>query len=134
MPWPSAIVATAASAAPEDTPMSAGSANGLRNMPCIMAPAIARLAPTNIASSVRGKRISISTSCSRAALASTAWPNAAAIARGREPMLIPVGPTASEANAVNANSTPKLINTEGALKRRELVSCTDVCGTRVPLT
>ena len=39
MPLPSAIVATAASAAPDDTPINPGSASGLRNSPCIMAPA-----------------------------------------------------------------------------------------------
>ena len=53
---------TAPSAAHDDTPMMPGSANGLRSNPCNAAPARPRLAPTRMASSVRGSRSSISTS------------------------------------------------------------------------
>ena len=53
------ITILAPTEAPPDTPISDGSANGLRNKPCITAPKIARTAPTNRARISRGKRISI---------------------------------------------------------------------------
>ena len=50
------ITAVAPTAAPEDTPSRYGSASGLRTSVWIPAPAIARPAPTTIASSERGRR------------------------------------------------------------------------------
>ncbi|SLI14874.1 Uncharacterised protein [Mycobacteroides abscessus subsp. abscessus] len=55
---PSTIVAPAPTAAPEDTPMTPGSASGLANTPCSSAPAVASAAPTSIANSTRGNRTS----------------------------------------------------------------------------
>ena len=49
---------TAPRAAPALTPISAGSANGLRNNPWTPAPARANADPTSAASSTRGRRIS----------------------------------------------------------------------------
>ena len=63
---PITMVAAAASAPPLDTPTSAGSASGLRNRPCMMAPAAASSAPIMVASAMRGSRIDHSTSWSRA--------------------------------------------------------------------
>ncbi len=60
------MVVVAASAPPLETPTSAGSASGLRNRPCMMAPATASSAPTMLASAMRGSRIDHSTSRSRA--------------------------------------------------------------------
>ena len=60
-----------------------GSASGLRNMPCIMAPATASAAPTKAPSSRRGRRMSISTSCSRA-VAASAWPLTMAAEHARQ--------------------------------------------------
>ena len=56
----------AANAPPEETPTSAGSASGLRNRPCMMAPDVASSAPTMAAAAMRGMRIDHSTSWSRA--------------------------------------------------------------------
>ena len=49
--------ATAANIDPPVTPTKPGSANGFRKSPCSAAPAVARLAPTNIAINVRGSLI-----------------------------------------------------------------------------
>ena len=54
---PIAIAITAPSAPPVDTPMMPGSAIGLRNRPCITAPAVPRAAPTNSARAMRGSRM-----------------------------------------------------------------------------
>ena len=66
---PSTIHSAAASAAPDETPTMPGSASGLRNRPCITAPATAVAAPTRIASTVRGSRTSRTMTASRAASA-----------------------------------------------------------------
>ena len=55
------IIAMAPRAAPADTPISCGSASGLRNSPCSEAPAMASEAPTVAASAMRGTRNSVST-------------------------------------------------------------------------
>ena len=73
--WPiwlsvNTIAAAAANAPPEDTPTSAGSASGLRNSPCMMAPDAASRAPTIAAAAMRGIRIDHSTSWSRASVGS----------------------------------------------------------------
>ena len=62
------IAAAAASAPPEETPTSAGSASGLRNSPCMIAPEAASSAPTIAAAAMRGIRIDHSTSWSRASV------------------------------------------------------------------
>ena len=54
---PKTIATDAANAAPLDTPIKPGSARGLRNKPCMQAPATANPAPTKAAKHVRGKRI-----------------------------------------------------------------------------
>ena len=54
---PSEITDTPAKAAPPLTPIRPGSASGLRNSPCIIAPETARTAPTMAPSSVRGSRM-----------------------------------------------------------------------------
>ena len=55
---PSSMNREANRAAPADTPMSAGSARGFLNSPWMTAPEAATPAPTSIASSIRGRRIS----------------------------------------------------------------------------
>ena len=52
----------------------AGSASGLRNNPCMMAPAAASMPPTMAAKTMRGSRIDHSTSSSRAVSALTGAP------------------------------------------------------------
>ena len=59
--------------APELTPMMLGSASGLANTPCMIAPATARAAPTNAASAARGKRIDHNTASTRDRSGSPAW-------------------------------------------------------------
>ena len=59
------IAAAAKKAPPEDTPTSAGSASGLRNRPCMIAPDTASRAPTMAAAAIRGIRIDHNTSWSR---------------------------------------------------------------------
>ncbi|MNY73011.1 hypothetical protein D3C86_2116880 [compost metagenome] len=54
---PPTMANAAPSAAPPDTPTSPGSANGLRNNPCIATPDSARTEPTAMPSKLRGKRI-----------------------------------------------------------------------------
>src|SRR5690625_2071033 len=49
--------ATAPTAAPEDTPVTPGSASGLRNTACITTPTPARAAPTSMATAIRGSRM-----------------------------------------------------------------------------
>ena len=56
------IVAAAANAPPLETPTSAGSASGLRNSPCMMAPEAVSRPPTIAAAAIRGIRIDHSTS------------------------------------------------------------------------
>ena len=56
------IAAAAANAPPEDTPTSAGSASGLRNRPCMIAPEAASRPPIIAAAAIRGMRIDHSTS------------------------------------------------------------------------
>ena len=58
---PSTMTNAAANAAPEETPIKPGSASGLRNRPCIAAPAAARPAPVSTPISTRGRRIANST-------------------------------------------------------------------------
>ncbi len=53
---PSAIEATAPTAAPAEIPMTPGSASGLPNTPCIRAPAQPSEAPTRSARTTRGSR------------------------------------------------------------------------------
>src|ERR1051325_2023221 len=55
-PPPPRVTTIAPSAAPEDTPMMAGSASGFRNNPWNTAPAVASAAPTSAASSTLGSR------------------------------------------------------------------------------
>src|SRR5262245_1655849 len=62
------IAAAAANAPPEETPTSAGSARGLRNRPCMIAPDVASRPPTIAAAAMRGMRIDHSTSWSRAVM------------------------------------------------------------------
>ncbi len=50
------IVATAPTAAPEETPMMEGSAIGLRKNPCITTPAVDSAKPTTAPSRIRGRR------------------------------------------------------------------------------
>ncbi len=50
------MASTAPTAAPEETPMIAGSASGLRKKPCMTVPAAARAKPTIAASMIRGSR------------------------------------------------------------------------------
>lgn len=53
---PSTMQATAPTAPPEETPITAGSASGLPNTPCISAPAQPSEPPTSRASTTRGSR------------------------------------------------------------------------------
>ena len=55
------IARAAPSAAPADTPIRPGSANGFLNNPCNEAPAKPKLAPTNPASKTLGILISVKT-------------------------------------------------------------------------
>ena len=50
--------AEAPTAAPDEMPMTPGSASGLRNTPCMTTPAVASAAPTSTAMSSRGTRMS----------------------------------------------------------------------------
>ena len=61
---PVAIDTTAPTAAPVETPMIPGSAIGLRNSPCMVAPAIPRAIPTEAPTRILGSRICSTTSCS----------------------------------------------------------------------
>src|SRR5512143_191412 len=54
---PSISIAAAPTAAPAETPSMWGSASGLRNSACSTVPAVAKAAPTTIASSARGRRM-----------------------------------------------------------------------------
>ena len=56
---PRTMTKAAASAPPADTPISVGSASGLRNRPCISAPATASPAPVTTARITRGRRIEL---------------------------------------------------------------------------
>ena len=53
-----ASVSASATFAPPDSPSNPGSASGFRVNPCIIAPETANPAPTKIAATSRGKRIS----------------------------------------------------------------------------
>ena len=53
---PSTITTIAPSAAPEDTPITAGSASGFRNSPWNSIPETPRAAPTSTARATRGSR------------------------------------------------------------------------------
>ena len=61
---PVAMATTAPTAPPADTPMIPGSAIGLRNSPCIVAPATPRAMPTEAPTTIRGSLICSMTSCS----------------------------------------------------------------------
>ena len=112
------MVATAASAAPEDTPIRPGSASGLRNMPCIMAPDTASAAPTNTPSSRRGRRMSSSTSCSRALAASCCPVAMAASTRGSEASVMPVAPMERDRKAATSNASAENATSPCALAGR----------------
>src|SRR5690554_2491135 len=58
---PMTITDTAPKAAPDETPIKPGSANGLRNKPCKTAPDKASALPTNAANNSRGRRSSRTT-------------------------------------------------------------------------
>ena len=58
IPYSSTIATASAAFAPAVNPSKPGSASGFRVMPCIIAPAMDRAAPTKIAATSRGKRIS----------------------------------------------------------------------------
>ena len=60
---PSSIAASAATAAPPETPMTNGSASGLRSRTCISTPASASTPPAANAVSVRGRRRSKTSVC-----------------------------------------------------------------------
>ena len=61
---PITMVMPAASAAPLLIPINPGSASGLRNMPCIKAPAMPSPAPAASPSSMRGRRMLRKINCS----------------------------------------------------------------------
>ena len=61
---PVAIATTAPTAPPAETPMMPGSAIGLRNRPCIVAPATPSAIPTVAPTTIRGSLICSMTSCS----------------------------------------------------------------------
>ena len=54
---PNTIIKPAPAEAPAVTPISDGSASGLRNSPCVIAPQTASMEPISAASSARGNRI-----------------------------------------------------------------------------
>ncbi len=68
---PSTMQPTAPTAPPEETPMTAGSASGLPNTPCITAPAQPSEPPTSRASTTRGSRTFQSTD---SGTRSSSWP------------------------------------------------------------
>ena len=110
---------TAPTAAPADTPTVAGSARGLRKMPCMMTPATAKLAPTKIASTIRGRR-----TCQN-----TLWATASAVSRlGPSPMMpnksdkeIRKAPVASDSRVVTLSNATRNTATAGRLVRRAMV-------------
>src|SRR5690606_20721539 len=59
------IANTAPSAAPDEIPTKPGSASGFRKSACMVTPVAARAAPVTVLKSTLGRRISISTRCSR---------------------------------------------------------------------
>src|SRR5262245_12900618 len=97
---PVASARTAPSTPPELEPMTSGDASGLRNSPCICAPATASPAPTSAATMTRGVRINQTIICCGSATSLTSihpcgreWeanpPAAHAAETGELPMAIP---------------------------------------------
>ncbi|MGX1136882.1 hypothetical protein AB7M11_001118 [Bradyrhizobium ottawaense] len=112
------IALAAASAPPLETPTSAGSASGLRNSPCMIAPAAASRPPTIAAAAIRGTRIDHSTSWSRAVMAvlSPDRPSAA----GRRERGMPAAPKLSATIAATASTAIRRGIANDADRRREL--------------
>ena len=119
MPLPSAMVATAASAAPDDTPIRPGSASGLRNMPCIMAPETASAAPTNTpSSSARQADVEQHQLLAHAGGIVLARRAMAASTRGSEASVMPVGPMDSDRKAATSSGSAETATSTCALARR----------------
>ena len=118
---PTMIAITAPTAAPADTPTVAGSASGLRNTPCIITPATARLEPTSIASTTRGSRTCQNTLWATASSASPFGP--VPMMRSRSGKAIRNAPNASERSVVASNSANRNIPTAKMLVRRAMVMC-----------
>ena len=110
--WPiwlsvNTIAAAAASAPPEETPTNAGSASGLRNSPCMMAPDAASRAPTIAAAAIRGIRIDHSTSWSRASIGPAAASAHRPSAAGSRASGMPAAPIVSATSAAPASATSR---------------------------
>src|SRR5690606_19435023 len=96
---PITMTVPAPTAAPADTPMTPGSASGLANTPCNNAPAVARAAPTRMASITRGNRTSHSVT-SPAGWAGTgpqSRPTRCSTDPATSPMLVGTCPIAADA-------------------------------------
>ena len=101
------IAIDAPSAAPEETPTTPGSASGLPKIACITAPATASAAPTAIAMTMRGKRM---THRSASSAGSGAQSFGMPTARSTEPITslaeIATWPSRAESRMAASRSTP----------------------------
>ena len=113
---PTTMVAAAASAAPLDTPTSAGSASGLRNRPCMTAPAAASRPPMTSASTMRGSLIDQSTRASRAT--SVGSPGVRPIAAAMRPGGMPAAPMVAATSAASKTSTSRAGSTSSRIDLR----------------
>lgn len=109
---PVTIMRLAPTAAPDKTPIIPGSASGLPNTPCMIAPATASAAPTSTARITRGNRTSHRAASAFACVGAT--PHSRPTLRHSEPMTSTMGicicPIAAEKSAETTRPTPSTIN------------------------
>jgi hypothetical protein len=120
---PATIAAAAARPAPADTPTRPGSASGLRNRPCITAPAPANSAPTIDAIAMRGNLIVMRMIWSRSTVSGSPPPaNSAAAIRPSDisagPIEAPIAAAASNtATSASMTTTGKVRRASGTFRR-----------------
>ena len=108
------MTVTAPSAAPADTPMSAGSASGLRNRACNSTPAVASKAPASRPCSTRGARTFHTTVRMASVRLSSCQPNSTASTWAGGIRTAPV-PMATMAVATHSSMAPA--SSKGPLRR-----------------
>ena len=105
---PVAMATTAPTAPPADTPMIPGSAIGLRNSPCIVAPATPRAMPTEAPTTIRGSLICSMTSCSVRPKSTKSSPMNDSTIEATWLTGMLTGPRLSETSAVARISRPRI--------------------------
>ena len=102
------MATTAPSAPPAETPMMPGSAMGLRNSPCIVAPATPSAIPTEAPTTIRGSLICSITSCSVRPNSGVSKPIAESTIQATCPTEIATGPRLNETRPMTSTTSSRI--------------------------